>query len=163
LVLPFAPPVDAATFESSVTGAAHDAKLGFENDIATLGASFQPTPGSAFRAAYRAIHRDGRRPETLFYGFSNFVHFPQPVDDTIHEGTADLSYAGDSFNVGLNYVASAYQNDFHSFRVQNPAPFAGGAPIGAVAADPDNTAHLVSLTSSTALPTSFPFQVAGTV
>ncbi len=163
LTLPFAPPIDAATFESSVTGAARDAKLGFDTNTAIVGASFEPSAGSQIRAAYRAIDRDGRRPETLFYGFSNFVHIPQPVDDTIHEGTADLSYSGDAFSIGLNYTASLFSNEFRSIQVQNPAPFDGGSALGAIAADPDNSSHVVALTSSTAIPTSFPFHVAGTV
>jgi MtrB/PioB family decaheme-associated outer membrane protein len=163
LTLPFAPPTDTATFESSVTGAARDAKLGFDTDQANLGLWFDPTSGSRLRAGYRSIHRDGRRPETMFFGFSNFVHIPQPVDDQIHEGKAELSYAGDSFNVGLDYTASVYENDFRSIRVDNPAAFAGGSVRGAVAADPDNSAQLVSLTSGAALPTGFPLQIAGTL
>src|SRR5262245_33294622 len=59
LVLPFAPPTDTATFESSVAGAAHDAKLGFDTDTAIVGARFEPTADSSVRAAYRAIRRDG--------------------------------------------------------------------------------------------------------
>jgi hypothetical protein len=89
--------------------------------------------------------------ETFFYGFSNFIHYPQPVDDMIHTGAADLSYARDSFNVALNYTGTLYENEYRAYQAENPATFAGGSPIGAVAADPDNTAQLVSLTSSAAL------------
>jgi MtrB/PioB family decaheme-associated outer membrane protein len=163
LTLPFAPPIDAATFEASVIGAAHDANLGFDTDDAIVGASFSPTADSEIKASYRNIHRDGRRPETFFYGFSNFIHYPQPVDDMTHTGSADLSYSQDSFNVALNYTGSIYDNEFRAYQAENPAAFAGGSALGAVAADPDNTAQLLSLTSSVALPTSFPLLVAGTV
>jgi MtrB/PioB family decaheme-associated outer membrane protein len=163
LVLPFAPPVDAATFESSVVGAAHPAELGFSTDDAIVGAAFSPTADSALKASYRNIRRDGRRPEQLFYGFSNYVHYPQPVEDMTHQASADLSYSRDSFNVALNYAASIYENEFRAYQLENPATFAGGSPLGAVAADPDNSAQLLALTSSVALPTSFPFRVAGTV
>ena len=163
LFLPFAPPIDTATFESSVIGAAHAAKLGFDTGDATVGASFSPNADSEIKASYRNIHRDGRRPETFFYGFSNFIHYPQPVEDMTHTGSADLSYAREAFNVALNYTGSIYDNEFRAYQAENPATFAGGSALGAVAADPDNTAQLVSLTSSVALPTSFPFFVAGTV
>ena len=163
LTLPFAPPVDTPTFEASVIGAAHPAHLGFDTGDATVGASFSPTSDSEIKASYRNIHRDGRRPEQMFYGFSNFVHYPQAVEDMTHQASADLGYSRDSFSVGLNYAASIYDNEFRAFQLENPAAFAGGSTLGAVAADPDNTAQLISLTSSAALPTSFPFRIAGTV
>jgi MtrB/PioB family decaheme-associated outer membrane protein len=163
LSLPFVPPADAAGFENAVTGALRDANLDFDTLEGSAGAFYKPSSEIEFETGYRIIDREGRRPEQLTYGFSNFVHYPQPVDEQIHEGTADVRLVRDSYTLGFNYTASLFENEFRSIQLENPATFAGGSPLGAVAAAPDNSAHLVSLTGSAALPTSFPARVASTV
>lgn len=163
LVLPFAPPVDTPSFEAAVTGAAHDAELGFQTDESKISAYFKPSEDSELRAGYREIDRDGRRPDQITFGFSNFVHFPRPVNESVREGSADFLLSKDTWSLALNYTASYFQNDLRSIQVANPASFAGGSALGAIAAEPDNQSHMLSATGSLLLPTSFPTHVAATV
>jgi len=163
LFLPGAPPADTAGFESLVTSSAVDAKLGFDANEANVGAFYKPNQDTELRAGYRALDRDGRRPDQITFGFSNFVHFPEPVDEHTREGSAELLFARDSYSLGASYTLSYFDNHFRSFQVENPAPFAGGSSLGAIAAAPDNLSHMISLSGSTVLPTPFVSRLAGTI
>ena len=79
LTLPFARPT--ADLDADVAGSAGDARLDFDTFEGNIGAFYKPTSDLELETGYRIIDRDGRRPEQLFYGFSNFVHFAQPVDE----------------------------------------------------------------------------------
>jgi MtrB/PioB family decaheme-associated outer membrane protein len=163
LTVPFAPPVDAATFESSVRGAAHAADLQYDVKDSDIRAFWKPTSDLSLDGGYRILDRDGRRPDTLSFGFSNFVHMPEPVDETTQEATADLRLVREGWSADLNYTGSFFHNGFRSFQAENPAPFAGGSTVGAIAAAPDNSAHQLSLTGAAAIPASFPMRIAGTL
>jgi MtrB/PioB family decaheme-associated outer membrane protein len=162
LQLPFAPPVDTPTFEAAVRGASHDAQLGFQTNEGNIGAFFRPSESALVDVNYREIDKNGRRPDQLSFGFSNFVHFAEPVDEKTREGTADLSFARDTWSFGVNYTGSFFDNHDKSYQLANPAAFAGGSTLGAIAAAPDNTSHLASLTGSMLLPTPFVARIAGT-
>jgi len=160
LNLPFPRQTGQPGLQTAVSGAAIDADLDFRTTEGTLGAFFKPNSELEFETGYRIIDRDGRRPEQLFFGFGNYVNFPQPIDERIHEGTADVRYARDDWSVGLNYTGSYFENDFDSVKVDNP--LTSGSEIGATAMAPDNSSHQVSLTGATLLPTPFMVRLAGT-
>lgn len=160
LTLPFPRQAGQPGLETAVSGSAIDANLDFRTTEGEIGAFFKPNSALEFETGYRIIDRDGRRPEQLFYGFSNYVNFPQPIDERVHEGTADVRYAGDSWNVGLNYTANFFDNDFDSVKVENPLNTR--SELGATAMAPDNSSHLVSLTGATLLPTPFVSRIAAT-
>jgi MtrB/PioB family decaheme-associated outer membrane protein len=163
LFLPFAPPADAAEFEDDITGFARQARLHFETRDWNFAAFFKPNPELEFASGYRVIDRQGRRADTLFYGFSNFVHFPEPVAEKVQEATADAKWVRDQSSIDLNYTGNFFSNDFRTYQLENPATFAGGSPLGAIAAAPDNSFHLFSLTGSTLLPTAWTARVAATI
>ena len=163
LFLPFAPPADAGAFETSVLDAAHSARLHFETKDWGVRAFVKPTSDWELESAYRESDRDGRRPDQITYGFSNFVHFPEQIDEKVQEVTADARLVKDTYSADLRYTGNFFNNDFRTFIVQNPAPFAGGSPLGAIAAAPDNSSHLLSLTGSTMLPMDYAARIAGTV
>jgi MtrB/PioB family decaheme-associated outer membrane protein len=163
LFLPFAPPTDSASFETSVIDAAHSARLHFQTKDWGVRAFVKPTSEWELESGYRETDRNGRRADQISYGFSNFAHFAEEIDEKVQEVTGDARLVKETYSADLRYTGSFFNNDFNTFILQNPAPFAGGSPLGAIAAAPDNSSHLLSLTGSTLLSPEYASRISGTV
>ena len=129
---------------------------------------FKPIPGLDMSAGYRVIDRDDARAKAFGFGSagSNYVNVAAPIDERTHEARADVQYVRESWNIGLNYTGSFFDNDRSSFSVDNPlndTSTGGSSSLGRFSLAPDNSAHLVSLSGGATLPISFPAQVAASL
>jgi len=129
---------------------------------------FKPTAEWDLSAGYRIIDREDTRLKA--FGFSspggNYINVAAPIDERTHEARVDAQYVQETWNVGLNYTGSFFENDLNSFSADNPLTdpvdeTTGDSAVGRYALAPDNSSHLVSLSGAAILPTSFPAQLAG--
>jgi len=125
----------------------------------------RPTSEVDLSAGYRILDRDGSRAWGLGFGTAgtNYANVAAPIKERIHEARADAQYVRSSWNLGLSYIGSFFENDFDSFSVanaRNDVAATGSTNVGRVALAPDNSAHLVSLSGAGLLPTSFPARLA---
>ena len=131
---------------------------------------FKPTSEWDLSAGYRIIDRDHNRAKAFGFGSfgGNYINVAAPIDERTHEARADAQYVRETWNIGLNYTGSFFDNDLNSFSADNPLtdPFdetTGDSAVGRAALAPDNSAHLVSISGAGILPTSFPSQLAGSL
>jgi MtrB/PioB family decaheme-associated outer membrane protein len=129
---------------------------------------FKPTSAWDLSAGYRVIDRDGSRPKAFGFGSfgGNYINVAPPIDERTHEARADAQYVQETWNIGLNYTGSFFDNDLDGFSADNPLTdpvdeTTGDSAVGRAALSPDNSAHLVSISGAGILPTSFPSQLAG--
>jgi MtrB/PioB family decaheme-associated outer membrane protein len=129
---------------------------------------FKPTSAWDLSAGYRVIDRDGTRPKAFGLGSfgGNYINVAAPVEERTHEARADVQYVQETWNIGLNYTGSFFDNDIDGFSADNPLTdpadeTTGASAVGRSALAPDNSAHLVSISGAGILPTSFPSQLAG--
>jgi MtrB/PioB family decaheme-associated outer membrane protein len=129
----------------------------------------KPTTELDFDAGYRIIDKDGTRPLSMGFGSpgGSFVNFAGPIKERIHEATANAQYVRESWNLGLNYTGSFFENDYDAVSIANPLQEPLGGPpatdpsdVGRLSLAPDNSAHLVTLSGSGLLPVGFPARLA---
>ena len=84
----------------------------------------------------------------------------------MHEGSAQLAYTRDDWNLAFDYTANFFTNEFDSVLADNPlvgTAAVGASDVGRVALAPENSSHRLSLTGAAAVPAPFPVRVAGTL
>ena len=146
----------------------YTAPLGFRTREGSGEIFFRPTSEWDLSAGYRVLDRDGTRAKAFGFGSpgGNYINVPAPIHEKTHEARVDLQYVRETWNLGLNYTGSFFENDLDSFSADNPltalaAETTGSSAVGRFALAPDNSSHLVSLSGSGSLPTSFPATLAG--
>jgi MtrB/PioB family decaheme-associated outer membrane protein len=129
---------------------------------------FKPNSAWDLSAGYRVIDRDHSRPKAFGFGSpgGGYINVAVPIDERTHEARVDAQYVQETWNIGLNYTGSFFDNDIDGFSADNPLTdpmneAAGSSAVGRSALAPDNSAHLVSISGAGILPTSFPAQIAG--
>jgi hypothetical protein len=129
---------------------------------------FKPTSAWDLSAGYQIIDREDSRLKAFGFGSpgGNYINVAAPIDERTHEARADAQYVQDTWNIGLNYTGSFFDNDLDSFSADNPltdlaGETTGDSAVGRYGLAPDNSAHLVSLSGAAILPTSFPARLAG--
>jgi MtrB/PioB family decaheme-associated outer membrane protein len=167
--------------QSAIAGAA-DSSAALENELqnawpAALGirwiegrAGFelQATEHLSLHSGYRVQDKHGSRAFAIDIGNpgGTFFTIPGSVDETIHEVTAGAEWAQSSFNLGLDYRGSFYENDLKSLTADNPLSDvdADGDPSRVRSSlDPDNSAHQITLSGGSVLPVGFPAHVAASL
>lgn len=157
----------------STSGPTLPTSLGFDTTFGAGEVFFRPTSAWDLSAGYRLIEREGNRPKALGFGTSrgNYINLAPPIDERTHEARADVQYTRETWNLGLNYTGSFFENDLDNFSADNPlttteipsTETASSSALGRAALAPDNSAHLVALSGSGILPTSFPATLAGSL
>jgi MtrB/PioB family decaheme-associated outer membrane protein len=167
-------PADATAYNDQLTPSSSTPTRAQRLEFRTIEGSgeifFKPTSAWDLRAGYRVIDRDGTRPKAFgFGGFggsdNNYINVAAPIEERTHEARVDVQYVQETWNVGLNYTGSFFDNDIDGFSADNPLTAPPGtdqySAVGRSALAPDNSAHLVSISGAGILPTSFPSQLAG--
>ncbi len=132
-------------------------------------ANFEVTPREelAFVAGYGIQDRKGTKPFALGFGSpgGTFVNFVSPIDQQIHQATAGLRWAEETWNAELGYEGSFFEDAFHRLIVDNPLratdDASAGPSRGRLSTPPDNSAHTFRLAGAKRLPTEFPTRIAG--
>ncbi|NMH66658.1 MtrB/PioB family decaheme-associated outer membrane protein [Shewanella salipaludis] len=99
----------------------------------------------SFDSRYQRWHKTG----TLEYSAAqllNASYLPLPVDQTIQDLSASMSYNRESWLLSLSAAFSRFDNELDSLRFANPyEPLAAGADSGQLALAPDNNALKLTL------------------
>jgi MtrB/PioB family decaheme-associated outer membrane protein len=136
---------------SALDDAAEPVEIGWDRDIYGLGFDVSPTQRWKLRVDYTRQEREGliRSSGSFFF---NGVEFAAPVDDATDDLEVALNYSADTWQVGLTYFGSVFDNEYDDLNWDNPYTAAPGANAGQLAQPPDNESHQVSLAGSMRLP-----------
>jgi MtrB/PioB family decaheme-associated outer membrane protein len=164
LTLPFSRP--ASDLESAVRSYELPEDIGFSTRTVKAGGRATPFEGIGFEAGYRLLDKRG----TIFrgglssgFGFANFI---SPIDEEIHEFTADAEFRGDLWSANVNYTGNIYDNELRDESITIDSFLTGADMVGQssrwrMAAAPDNQAHNITLAGSYLPELSFPLRVTG--
>lgn len=111
----------------------------------------------------KAFHesRQGARPWSGSFGFSNFVEIPWPVDYDTDQGSLSVEYAKNYVFVNASFYSSSFENNIDAVRFDNPwrasdndlgfsifTSFLSGPASGLIDLYPSNDAQNFSLTGA---------------
>ena len=136
---------------TALNDAAEPVRLGWDRDIYGLGFDVSPTQRWKLRVDYTRQEREGLSRSSGSF-FFNGAEFAAPVDDATDDLEVALNYAADTWQVGLTYFGSVFNNQYDDLTWDNPYASAPGADAGQLAQPPDNESHQVSLAGSMRLP-----------
>lgn len=114
-----------------------------------------PYPTLTLQAEYAVIHKQGSRPISTTFLFTNQVELPEPIDQRIDDLKLTAELTRERWQLQLGYGLSLFQNDIDALIWDNPlsATDAVGAPSrGRLDLPPDNVAHTLHLTGAVNLP-----------
>lgn len=122
-------------------------------DIFGTGLKFTPTTNLTFKTNYKYTEREGKRDETASFSF-RALQFITPIEYDTHDVTASVDYKGDDWQLGVQYLASFFNNRNSKVTFDNPysSQGGGGDDTGQISLAPDNWTHQVALTGSKVLP-----------
>jgi MtrB/PioB family decaheme-associated outer membrane protein len=149
-----------AQLQSALAGVP-ESEIAADRRDANFGFSLTPDAGLKIAADYRRESREGARPSGGALGFTfppapfgSLVETLDPINDVNHVWHAGVELARETFQAGLAYQGSAYENAFRSLIWERPTTRRVGAdPLaGRYALAPDNEWHHLRADAALALP-----------
>lgn len=120
-------------------------ELSLKRERAGLGFEYQSESAFATYVNYQREEKTGIKTASGSF-FNQSIMLPEPVDYTTDTLEAGVKVKGDHGFLALVYNGSRFSNGYSELSFDNPFhPTFGAARSGAMALDPDNQAHTVSL------------------
>lgn len=145
---------------TAVNALLHPTGLGFQTDNARFGLTWLPLPELELSAGYSHTLREGRIPVGTVIGSpgGNVVELAAPRDERYHEAKFGAEYVRDWYQLRLNYIFSAFENEISKIEWDNPCGAGAGtgcptpSGLGRYSTMPDNYAHTFSGAAGFSLP-----------
>jgi MtrB/PioB family decaheme-associated outer membrane protein len=141
-----------ANISGTINGLLRPVELGFNTNVGTLGFKLTPTEALRFDLEYSNRRNEGYRAQSATMASSVVAELAIPLDQTTHEAKFGAEYAKQNYALRFNYTASIFENNFQSYRWDNPVSTTGTQARGEFSAAPDNMAQTFALTGRAALP-----------
>lgn len=129
-----------------------------------LDLSFRPSENWVVGVSGQRLARSGTKPQGTALGFSNAIELAAPIDNVSYEAGVGADYLGKSYQAGLHYSLSTFNNQIEGLTWDNPKRLTDRAASlsgyvagdqsakGRLATDPDNLAHSLNVSAGFDLP-----------
>lgn len=144
--------------------------LGFMTETGKLDLRFRPAEDFTVKVGALHMTRNGTKPTSASFGFSNAIEIAAPVNQVTNEAYLDMQVAKKDYQIGFNYRLSKFENNIPTLRWDNPkrssdqmvgttgkvdnSGYSAGdrAAQGAQAMEPSNQAHALKVEGGVSLP-----------
>jgi MtrB/PioB family decaheme-associated outer membrane protein len=141
-----------ANIAATIYGLGRPVDLAYNTDVGFVGLQLTPTEGLRFNLEYNNRRNEGTRATSATMANDVITELAIPLDQMTHEAKFMAEYAKPNFAIQLGYTGSFFDNEFKSYRWDNPVTTTDTQARGEISAAPDNTAHTFSLTGRGTLP-----------